>query len=483
MGNKKTSLQTCSAEASFSALIVIGYMDKGAVNVERLAEWVWGMPMLLLLLAAGMMVTLTTRVIQVQKLGASIRLAAGGLGGRGRSSFQAVCTALAGTVGTGNIAGVAGAIALGGPGAVFWMWVSAFFGMAVKYAEVVLAMKYRQRQPDGAWTGGAMYQIRFGMGPRWKPMAAAFAMFAILASLGMGNMVQVHTIAAMVTELFPHGQSVPLSLAVGLATALLVLFLSGGRGQRLGAVMAYLVPVLAGAYILGAMAVIVVHAGQIGPVLGQIVQGAVSPKAVLGGGAGIGLRQTIRWGVSRGVFSNEAGLGSAPMAHAGADAEPEIQGLFGIFEVFLDTVVLCTLTALAILVSGVPIAYGKPAGAELASAALATAFGKAAPGMLACCLGLLALATVLSWQLYGAMCAQYLWGNRGIQIYRLVHVAVILLGATMELSQVWALSDVCNGLMCLPNLISLAVLWPKRQENHPAKQTASYIDFPEQKTL
>lgn len=468
---------------SFCARERIGYMDKGAMGMERLAEWVWGMPTMLLLLGTGILMTWLTRFVQVRKLGASIHLAAAGMTGRGKSSFQAVCTALAGTVGTGNIAGVAGAIALGGPGAVFWMWVSAFFGMAVKYAEVVLAMRYRRRQPDGTWSGGAMYQITDGMGQKWKPMAAIFAIFALLASLGMGNMVQIHTISAMTVELFPDAPPELVALGTGGVLALLVLFLTDGRGQRLGKIMAYLIPVLSAFYVLGALAVIAVHADKVLTVLGQIFRGAVSPKGVLGGGAGIGLRQAIRWGVSRGIFSNEAGLGSAPMAHAGADAEPEVQGLFGIFEVFLDTVVLCTLTALAILVSGVPIAYGRPAGAELAAAALQTAFGKAAPGLLACCLGLLALGTVLSWQLYGSMCAQYLGGTRGVWVYRIVHEAVILLGATMELSSVWAVSDICNGLMCLPNLISLIALRRKVMENHPAKQTASHIDFPGQKTL
>lgn len=445
--------------------------------MERLAEWVWGMPTMMLLLGTGILMTWITRFVQVRKLGASIRLAAAGLAGRGKSSFQAVCTALAGTVGTGNIAGVAGAVAMGGPGAVFWMWVSAFFGMAVKYAEVVLAMRYCRRQPDGTWIGGAMYQITHGMGQKWKPMAVAFAIFALLASLGMGNMVQIHTISAMTVKLLPNAPQEIVALGTGLVLALGVLFLTSDRGQRLGKIMAYLIPVLSACYVLGASAVIAVHADRVLPVLGQIFRGAVRPKAVLGGGTGIGLRQAIRWGVSRGIFSNEAGLGSAPMAHAGADAEPEVQGLFGIFEVFLDTMILCTLTALAILVSGVPITYGKNAGAELAAAALETAFGKATPGLMACCLGLLALGTVLCWQLYGSMCAQYLGGSRGVWVYRLIYEAVILLGATMELSRVWALSDICNGLMCLPNLISLIALRTQVGENHPAKQTTSRLDF------
>lgn len=403
-----------------------------------------------LLLVVGIVMTVLTRFVQVRKLGASFRMVGASLRnpGDGVSPFQAVCTALAATVGTGNIAGVAGAIALGGPGAVFWMWVSAFFGMATKYAEVVLALRYRKKDEKGNWLGGPMYYIRDGMGS--KTLAAVFAFFAILASLGMGNMAQVNTIASAVVDAAPGVHP----LMTGVAAAVLVALVTVGGAKRIGMVMERLVPVVAVVYILGSVAVLAAHWQQLGMAFSAILEGAFAPRAIWGGGMGL----AIRWGVTRGVFSNEAGLGSAPIAHAAADAKPEEQGLMGIFEVFLDTIVLCTLTALTILVSGVDIPYGQGAGAPLATDALETVFGSWAAGLMAVCLALLALATLMSWQLYGARCAHYLFGTKGEQVYRLIYMGAILAGATMELGAVWAVSDLCNGLMALPNLAALLVL-------------------------
>lgn len=432
--------------------------------MEKLAAAVWGLPTLVLLLAVGMTMSIRTRFVQVRKLGTAIGRVAHSVREAGRSSFRAVCTALAGTVGTGNIAGVAGAIALGGPGAVFWMWVAAFFGMATKYAEVVLAIRYREQGENGELLGGPMYYIQKGMGHSWKFLAALFAFFAILASLGMGNMAQVHTMAAAVQAALPGMRPEPAALATGLAAALVTAFVSWGGDKRVGSVMEKLIPFAALLYVAGAAAVIVVFRERLGQVLLSIIKGAFRPQAVLGGGAGIGLRHAVRWGVSRGIFSNEAGLGSAPMAHAMAEATPQEQGLFGIFEVFLDTIVLCTLSALAILVSGIPIPWGNPAGAELAGSALKAVFGQGGTVGMALCLVLLAQGTLMTWQLYGERCAGYLWGTGGVQVYRWIYLAVILLGATMELSQVWAASDLCNGLMCLPNLIALLALRKQVQE-------------------
>ena len=437
--------------------------------VEKLAAVVWGVPTMGLLLAVGLILSIRTRFVQVRRLGTSVWRVGQSMRGKERSSFRAVCTALAGTVGTGNIAGVAGAIALGGPGAVFWMWVAAFLGMATKYAEVVLSMKYREQSSGGELLGGPMYYIQKGMGERWRLLAALFAFFAVLASLGMGNMAQIHTMAAAVQTALPGLRPEPVALAIGLAAALVTAFVSWGAAKRTGLVMEKLIPVAAVVYILGAAAVILVFRQRLGQVLLEIVQGAVCPQAVLGGGTGIGLRQAIRWGVSRGVFSNEAGLGSAPMAHAAAEAAPEEQGLFGIFEVFLDTIVLCTLTAMAILASGVPLPWGRPAGTEVAAAALEAVFGRAGTIGLAVCLALLAQGTLMTWQLYGARCARYLWGSRGEMVYRWIYLAVILLGATMELSSAWAVSDLCNGLMCLPNLIALLALRKQIRVEAPCK--------------
>ncbi len=436
--------------------------------MERLSAWVWGAPTMLLLLAVGLCMTVVTRGVQVRKLGASLRQVGRSVrapaGKDGVSSFQAVCTALAATVGTGNIAGVAGAIALGGPGAVFWMWVSAFFGMATKYAEVFLALKFRRRDPDGQWLGGPMYYIRDGMGERWRWLAALFAFLTVVGSLGMGNIAQINTIAGAVVTAAesyrPHWTPGLVALATGGIVAALVALVTLGGAKRIGRVMERLVPVMAVLYVLGSVTVIALHWRNLGAVCAAIFHGAFRPQAVLGGAAGIGLRQAVRWGVSRGIFSNEAGLGSAPIAHAAAEATPEEQGLFGIFEVFLDTVVLCTLTAVTILISGIPIPYGQSAGAELATAALETAFGPWAAGFSALSLSLLALATLISWNLYGVRCAQYLWGERGAGFYRVAYVLVILAGATMDLSAAWSLADALNGLMALPNLAALLALLP-----------------------
>ena len=394
-----------------------------------------------ILLFVGICMTAATGFVQVRKLGASLRQVGRSVRvpTEGVSPFQAVCTALAATVGTGNIAGVAGAIALGGPGAVFWMWVSAFLGMATKYAEVVLAMRH----------GSPMGYMEKGFGRKWPAMA--FCFFAVLVSFGMGNMAQVHTIASAVRTALPQYE---VSLAVGILAACLVSLVSFGGAKRVGQVMEYLVPVAALLYIVGGMTVVCAHWRRLPEVLALIVREAFSPRAAIGGGVGA----AVRWGVTRGVFSNEAGLGSAPLAHAAANARPEEQGLLGIFEVFLDTIVLCTLTALTILVSGVEVPYGQAAGAELAVSALETVIGPSAAAMTAICLSLLALATLMSWQLYGSRCAAYLFGRSGARIYRLIFPAVIVLGAVMDLTAVWRLSESFNALMALPNLAALLAL-------------------------
>jgi len=425
--------------------------------VQQLAAWLWGTPTVVMLFAVGGMMTLQTGFIQVRKLPASFRQIGNSLTGTDRSSFRAVCTALAGTVGTGNVAGVAGAIALGGPGAIFWMWVSGFLGMATKYAEVVLAMRYRKKRSEGSWTGGPMYYICGGLGEHWRPAAILFACSTIMVSFGMGNMVQVNTVAAALKQVLP-GVKPYVPWFTGVAVLLLVTPVVFGTAESVNSLLEKLVPLMAALYIFITMAVIVRHGNQLGAVCKSIVAGAFCPESVLGAGAGIGIRQSVQWGISRGVFSNEAGLGSAPMAHASAKASAEEQGLFGIFEVFLDTIVLCTMTAFAILVSGVPVQYGTAAGVELVAAALKTVFGNGAAGLLSLCMTMLALATLIGWQVYGLRCAEYLWGERGMFIYRLCWLGVILPGAVLDLSAVWAFSDVCNGLMCLPNLTALLLL-------------------------
>ncbi len=422
--------------------------------MEKLAQVLWGVPMMVLLLTVGVVMTIRTRFVQVRKLPAAVGQVGKSLKSSDRSGFRAVCTALAATVGTGNIAGVLGAIALGGPGAVFWMWVAAFFGMAAKYAEVVLAKRYRTKEG----CGGPMYYIRLGMGERYRWLASVFAFCAVLASLGVGNMTQTHTIASSFIAAMPLAEPRLVALITGLSAAVLVGLVTVGGVKCIGQVTEKLVPLMAGLYIVSMLAVIVLHWRSMGQVLSDILVGAFSPRAVLGGGAGIGLRQAIRWGISRGVFSNEAGLGSAPIAHAGSALSAHEQGLLGIFEVFFDTIVLCSLTAFAVLSSGVPITYGGAAGVELAAEALSTVFGTWAPALCAAVCGLLALATLISWQMYGYRCAEFLWGRSGARGYSVCYAAFAALGATMELSRVWTAADVCIGLMCLPNLIALLFL-------------------------
>lgn len=422
--------------------------------MEKLAEFLWGVPLLVLLTAVGLIFTVRTRFVQVRKLPAAIRQVGGSVKSTDRSAFRAMCTALAATVGTGNIAGVAGAISLGGPGAVFWMWVAAFLGMATKYAEAVLAMRYRTC--DGR--GGPMYYIRRGMGERFGWLASAFAFCAVLASFGMGNIAQINTISGAVVVALPQAPAFWISLSVGVAVATLVALVTLGGVERVGKVTEALVPIMAGGYIFSMAAVIVLHRRELGNVMEAIIRGAFCPEAVLGGGAGVGIRQAVRWGISRGVFSNEAGLGSAPIAHAASDKTPREQGLFGIFEVFFDTIVLCSLTAFAILSSSASVPYGAAAGAELATSALETVFGSWSAVILAVILSMLALATLISWQFYGLRCAEYLWGDGGARGYKVCYVAVVILGATMDLSKAWAVADLFNALMCLPNLIALFCL-------------------------
>lgn len=422
--------------------------------MEKLAAFFWGVPMMILLLAVGAILTIGTRFVQVRKLPAAIGQVGKSLKSDDRSGFRSVCTALAATVGTGNIAGVLGAIALGGPGAVFWMWVAAFFGMATKYAEVVLAKRYRT--PTGQ--GGPMYYIRLGMGERYRWLAAVFAFAGVLASVGVGNMTQTHTIASSLLAAIPTAEPRLVALITGICAALLVGLVTVGGVKCIGQITEKLVPLMAGLYILSMLAVVAICRHELGRVLQDILVGAFSPRAVLGGGAGIGMGQAVRWGISRGVFSNEAGMGSAPIAHASSALPAHEQGLLGIFEVFFDTIVLCSLTAFAVLSSGVPIAYGSAAGVELASQALASVFGTWAPAVCALICASLALATLVGWQMYGYRCAEYLWGIAGAKGLSVCYAAFAALGATMDLARVWAVADVCMGLMCLPNLIALLAL-------------------------
>ena len=440
----------------------------------------WGPWMLILLVGTGVYLSARVGFIQFAKFGHAMKNTVGKLfqkqtAGEGEvTPFQALTTALAATVGTGNIAGVTGAIAVGGPGAVFWMWLSALFGMVTKYAEIVLAVRYRERNAQGDWVGGPMYYIRNGLGQKWNWLAILFSLLGALAAFGIGNMTQVNTIAGSINnaidafggntaansfELF--GQMVPFSSVVigGIVAFIVALVLFGGV-KRIGAVTERLVPVMALIYIVCALCVVFTNLGSIGKVFAMIFQGAFNAEAALGGAFGITIMTTIQKGVGRGVFSNEAGLGSAPIAQAAtSETDPVKQGMYGIFEVFMDTIVICTLTALTLLCgveAGVGIEWGQSAGAELIAASFATVFGnKIGALIVAMGIGLFALTTILSWSLYGTRCFEFLFKGKGVKVFQVVFVAVIVVGATLKLDLVWNIADTLNGFMAIPNLVAL----------------------------
>ena len=440
----------------------------------------WGPWMLLLLVGTGIYLSIRVGFIQFGKFGYMMKNTIGKVftkdeAGEGEvTPFQAVTTALAATVGTGNIAGVTGAIALGGPGAVFWMWVSALFGMVTKYAEVVLAIRYRERNDTGDWVGGPMYYIKNGLGKGWSWLAVIFSLLGAVAAFGIGNMTQVNTIASSINNaidafggntgakaIVVMGQNVPVtSIVIGVIIAVVVALVLFGGIKRIGAVAEKLVPFMAVVFIACGLAVVFSHLGSIGKILGMIIKGAFSAEAALGGAFGITIMTTIQKGVGRGVFSNEAGLGSAPMAHAASsESNPVKQGLYGIFEVFMDTIVICTLTALTVLCGvegGVPIVWGQSAGTELVGAAFGTVFGsKIGSLIVAVSISLFALTTILSWSLYGSRCCEYLLGTKAVPIYQIIFVFVVVIGATLKLELVWNIADTLNGFMAVPNLIAL----------------------------
>ena len=451
--------------------------------VGKLNDIAWGPWMLLLLVGTGVYLSCRVGFIQFARFGYTMRNTLGKVfkktqAGEGEvTPFQAVATALAATVGTGNIAGVTGAICVGGPGAVFWMWISALFGMVTKYAEVVLAVKYRERNDQGDWVGGPMYYIRNGLGKGFNWLACLFCVLGALAAFGIGNMTQVNTIATSVNTAIDSfggttaaytvalfGQNVPISsIMIGAVVAMIVGMVLFGGIKRIGAVAELMVPVMAAIYILASILVVGFNFEHIGNVFAMIFQGAFNAEAALGGAFGITIMTTIQKGVGRGVFSNEAGLGSAPMAHAASsERDPVKQGLYGIFEVFMDTIVICTLTALTLLCgAGDQIVWGQSAGAELISASFSSVFGAQLGSMLvAVGITLFALSTILSWSLYGTRCCEFLLGSKAAKVYQVLFVAVILVGATLKLDLVWNIADTLNGFMAVPNLVALLGLSP-----------------------
>ena len=416
--------------------------------------------MLGLILGTGIWLTLRTGFAQLRLFPAACRTFGRRLSGGG-SSLRALWIALAATVGTGNIAGVACAISAGGPGAVFWIWISGFLGMGLKLCESTLAVRFRSRSPTGEILAGPMYMIREGLPGCFRPLAAAYAFFGLFAAFGVGNATQVSAIFSALEDCarqYGAGISDGLRMTVGAGLALTVLFLVSGGIGKIGAGAEFLVPAASVGYTVLCLVAILRHREAILPVLGRILTGAFRPEAVTGGLVG-GALVTLRIGVARGVFTNEAGMGTAAMAHGSAEGvRPVEQGHLGILEVFLDTMVICTLTALMILTSGVSIPYGALTGAELTARALSRSFGPWAGAFLCACLCLFALATILGWGLYAGRCAEYLLGRMNWRLFALAQAAGVLLGMALETGVVWLLADLMNGLMAMPNLTALMLL-------------------------
>lgn len=429
---------------------------------------VWGAPALVLILGVGLFLTLRLGFSQLTLFPRAVktflsRLKPGADAKEGVSPFQALCTALAATVGTGNLVGVAGAICLGGPGAIFWMWICGVLGMVTKFAEATLAVRYRVKTGDG-YVGGPMYVITRGLGQRFRPVACAYCLFGIIAAFGVGNATQINAVITGINGVlirFGGEETRTGDLVMGILLAALVGAMLLGGAKRIGAAAERLVPFAAMAYILMCIGVLLVKAKEIPAAFSMIVQGAFSPRAVTGGMLGSAF-QALRVGCSRGVFTNEAGMGTASIAHASADVEhPAEQGLMGIMEVFLDTILICTLTALVILVSGVPIPYGVDAGAELTTLAFEAIYGEKVSVVIALALACFAIATVLGWGLYGARCAEFLFGPKVWKVFACMQTVTVVIGSVLDTGTVWQLSETVNGLMVIPNLTALAALTPE----------------------
>lgn len=436
--------------------------------LEKVNGFVWGVPALLGILGIGIYLSARTGFAQIRLLPRALRafwatlLGEQGTG-EGESSFRALCTALAATVGTGNLAGVAGAIAIGGPGAIFWMWVSAILGMVTKFAEATLSVHFRQRNSQGEWIGGPMYMIRNGMKKRWHWLAGVYAFLGIVAAFGVGNATQVNTVIGGINQAVTAlgGEETILgNLLMGAALAILICGILLGGLKKIGSMAEMLVPIASLCYLLLGVGVLIARAQNVPTAFASIVTGAFSPQAVTGGMVG-SMFTGLRIGVSRGVFTNEAGMGTAGIAHAAANVDhPCQQGLMGIMEVFLDTIVICTITALVILVSGISVPYGEDVGVALTTQAFTSIYGGWVSIVIAVALCCFAIATVLGWGLYGARCAQYLFGDGVWKRFVFLQGGAVILGAVLKTGTVWQLSETVNGLMAIPNLIVLGCLAP-----------------------
>ena len=440
-----------------------------AVN-QAVNNFIWGVPAMVCIIGVGLLLSVRTGFIQIRKFPYAIKTTIGRMFRKRDASdgamtpFQAVCTALAATVGTGNIAGVAGAIAIGGPGAVFWMWCSALLGMCTKFSEVTLAVHFRERNANGELVGGPMYYIKNGLAKHWRWLAAIYALFGVLTVFGTGNATQVNTIITAIDAALNQYAVVSdkamatVNLVIGIVVAMLVALVLLGGVKRIGSVSEKLVPFMALTYVVLALGVVLLNLPRLPEVFTSIVAGAFNPAAFTGGAVG-SLFLSMQKGVSRGIFSNEAGLGTGSIAHACADTKkPVKQGMFGIFEVFADTIVICTLTAMVILCSGTTVNYGTAAGAELTISGFTTTYGGWASIFTAGALCCFAFSTIIGWGLYGTRCIEFLFGSRSNMPFMVLYSLTAIVGATMNLGLMWSIAETFNGLMVIPNLIAVFLL-------------------------
>lgn len=433
-------------------------------------NFIWGVPAMICIIGVGLVLSIRTGFLQIREFPYAMKVTIGRMFKKKEAAdgamtpFQAVCTALAATVGTGNIAGVAGAIAIGGPGAVFWMWISAILGMCTKFSEVTLAVHFREKNEKGELVGGPMYYIKNGLKKHWHWLAYLFSIFGVLTVFGTGNATQVNTITTAIdSALFNYGiiskdSASTVNLIIGIVLAVLLSLILLGGIKRIGQVTEKLVPFMAVIYIVFAFGVVALNFQNIPHVFASILKGAFSPASVTGGAVG-SFFMSMKKGVSRGIFSNEAGLGTGSIAHACADTrKPVKQGAFGIFEVFVDTIVICTLTALVILCSEIPVNYGSAAGAELTILGFTSTYGTWISIFIAVAMCCFAFSTIIGWGLYGSRCIEFLLGPKVNKPFMLVYSLVAIVGATMDLGLMWSIAETFNGLMAIPNLIAVFLL-------------------------
>lgn len=448
-----------------------GFMLESIIKINQAVNgFIWGVPAMICIIGVGLLLSVRTRFIQVRKFGAALKNTIGKIFDKTQakdgsmSPFQAVCTALAGTVGTGNIAGVAGAIALGGPGAIFWMWCSAFLGMCTKFSEVTLAIHFREKNANGEYVGGPMYYIKNGLSKKWHFLSVLYALFGVLTVFGTGNATQVNTIVSSIHSALHNLHIIDgtvderANLIFGIFIAAFVAMVLLGGIQRIGQVSEKLVPFMAALYVILAIGVVILHISRVPAVFAMIFKSAFTPQAATGGIIG-SMFLSMKKGVSRGIFSNEAGLGTGSIAHACADTNNAVhQGMFGIFEVFMDTIVICTLTGLVILLGAPNIVYGQAAGAELTISGFTATYGGWVSIFTAVAMCCFAFSTIIGWGLYGSRCIEFLGGEKLVRPFLVAYSFVSIIGATINLGLLWDIADTFNGLMAIPNLIALLIL-------------------------